>query len=196
MHSQFPRHPRIPPQAECVFSGVRSDVYQWNQEMYDGSFQTFEMLRFLDGSFVVAITPEGNILITDQEQPAKVAPFLGLPGGSFDFPDEDPLLCAQRELLEETGYMSDEWFPWHIFNGTGNIATCTYFYIARNVRKIQEIQPDPGEKIRVFTVTFDEFIELSSDQRFHHHWPIIPILYEARLDSLKKEELRKLFFGE
>lgn len=58
MVSQFPKHPRIPSQAECVFSGVRSDVYQWNQEMYDGSFQVFEMLRFLDGSFAVAITPE------------------------------------------------------------------------------------------------------------------------------------------
>ncbi|MDD2693963.1 MAG: NUDIX hydrolase [Candidatus Gracilibacteria bacterium] len=194
MQSQFPKHPRIPNQAECVFSGVRSDVYQWNQEMYDGSYQVFEMLRFLDGSFSVAITPEGNILITDQEQPAKIAPFLGLPGGSFDVPDEDPLLCAQRELLEETGYVSDEWLPWHTFNGTGNIATYTYFYIARNVRKIQEVQPDPGEKIRVFSVTFDEFIELSSNPRFHHHWPIIPILYEARLDPTKKEELRKIFF--
>ena len=58
MQSQFPRHPRIPAHAECVFSGIRSDVYQWNQEMYDGSFQVFEMLRFLDGSFAVAITPE------------------------------------------------------------------------------------------------------------------------------------------
>ena len=91
--------------------------------------------------------------------------------------------------------MSDDWTLWYTFNGTGNIATCTYFYIARNTRKIQEIQPDPGEKIRVFTVTFDEFLDLSSNQRFHHHWPIIPLLYEARLDDTKKEELRKLFFG-
>ncbi len=164
--------------------------------MYDGSYKTFEILRFLDGSFVVAITPEGTILLTDQEQPSRAAPFFGLPGGSFDFPDEDPLVCAQRELLEETGYMSDEWVPWHIFDGTGNVATFTHFYIARNVRKIQEVQPDPGEKIRVFSVTFDEFLELSSDHRFHHHWSILPLLYEARLDLTKKEELRKLFYGE
>lgn len=55
---RFPSHRRIPTHAQCVFSGVRSEIYQWDQEMYDGSFRTFEMLRFLDGSFAIAITPE------------------------------------------------------------------------------------------------------------------------------------------
>ena len=47
--------------------------------MYDGSHTTFEMLRFLDGAFTIAITPEKRILITEQEQPAKEHPFFGLP---------------------------------------------------------------------------------------------------------------------
>lgn len=48
--------------------------------MYDGSHRTFELLRFLDGAFTIAITPENRILITLQEQPAKAHAFLGLPG--------------------------------------------------------------------------------------------------------------------
>lgn len=164
--------------------------------MYDRSVRTFELIRFLDGAFTVAITPDHQILITEQEQPAKLHAFLGLPGGSFDTPDEDPRICAERELLEETGYRSDDWSLWHVFDGTGNVATYTYFFIARNVYPIGDISPDPGEKIRLFTVSFDEFLELSSDVRFHHHWSIIPLLYEARMNPSKKEALRKLFFGE
>lgn len=191
---RFTYHPRIPQQAQCVFSGVRSEVYQWDQEMYDGSYTTFELLRFLDGAFTIAITDEGKILITEQEQPAKDHPFLGLPGGSFDSPDEGALACAQRELLEETGYESHDWTLWHTFDGTGNVATFTYFYIARHIHQIQDIRSDPGEKIRTFTLDFEEFLMLSEDQRFHHHWSLIPLLYEARINTKKKEELRRLFF--
>lgn len=162
--------------------------------MYDGSHARFELLRFLDGAFTIAITSGGQILMTEQEQPAKEHSYLGLPGGSFDFPEEDALYCAQRELLEETGYESHDWTLWHTFDGTGNVATFTHFYVARNIIQIQDIRPDPGEKIRVFFVDFEEFLALSSDIRFHHHWSLIPLLYEARINREKKEELRRLFF--
>lgn len=35
----------IPEQAGCVFHGEIFDVYQWQQEMFDGSYERFEMLR-------------------------------------------------------------------------------------------------------------------------------------------------------
>lgn len=152
------------------------------------------MIRFLDGAFVIAITPEWRILLTRQEQPARAHPFLWLPGWSFDTPDEDPLVCAQRELLEESGYVSDEWELWHVFDGTGNVATCTYFYIARDTRRVQDITPDGGEKIQLFDVSFDEFLELSSDTMFHHHWSLIPLLYEARINPDNYSALKKKLY--
>ena len=95
------KHTNIPKNATCVFSGVRADIYQWNQEMYDGSQEVFERIRFLDGAFVIAITPENTIILTRQTQPGRSL-FYSLPGGSFDAPDENPLDCAKRELIEET----------------------------------------------------------------------------------------------
>jgi ADP-ribose pyrophosphatase len=189
----FTPHHNIPDNAECVFNGVRSEVYQWDQTMYDGSLARFERVRFLDGAFVIAILPDNRILITEQSQPWR-SEFLSLPGGSFDFPEEDPQECAVRELLEETGYVSDELVPWLRFDGTSNVMTYTHFFIARNCQKIQDIEPDSGERIELVTVTFDEFLELSSNHGFHHHWNLLPILYEARLSSQKKEELKKIFY--
>lgn len=194
IESKFSQHPSIPDSAECVFSGVRSEVYQWDQELYDGSIKRFERIRFFDGAFTLAITPEWKILITKQEQPAREMPFYSLPWGGFDFPDEDALLCAKRELLEETGYISDEWEHWHNYLGSSNLSTFTYFYIARNVRKIQEIQPDPGEKIEVFEVNFDEWLGLARTHQFTHHLTLLSSMYDALLDKEKHEELRCILF--
>ena len=38
----------IPLNAEKVFSGIRTEIYQWDQEMYDGSIERFERMRFID----------------------------------------------------------------------------------------------------------------------------------------------------
>jgi ADP-ribose pyrophosphatase len=188
-------HHLIPPDAACVFRWIRADIYQKNQLMYDGSYSTFEYIRYLDGAFVIPILPNGNILLTLQEQPGREK-FYSFPGGSFDFHEEDPLACAERELLEETWYRSDIIVPWFRFNGTANVMTYTHYYIARDCRQIQEISPDPGEKIQLVEVSFDELLELVSDKRFHHHWNLLPIFYEARLFEEKKQELRTLWFGE
>lgn len=185
---------KIPEHAELVFSWIRADIYQWDQIMYDGSVSRFESIRFLDGAFSIPILPDWRILLTRQEQPG-ISEFISLPGGSFDFPEEDPLGCALRELHEETWYISSDTVPWFQFSGTKNVNTSVYYYIARDCTRVWDIIADPGEKITLFPVTFDEFVELSSHPGFHHHWNLLPILYEARLYPDKKEELREVFYG-
>lgn len=186
--------PRIPSSAQKVFSGIRSDIYQWDQELYDGSRSTFECIRFLDGAFVIATTEDGKILLTKQEQPARDHFFFSLPWWSFDFPDEDPLLCAKRELLEETWYGEWEWGLYFTAKGTHNVIAYTYFYIARSVKKIAELQPDAWEKIELLFLDFDEFISYSENSYFSH-WPLLPHLFWAKLHREKYDTLKEIIFG-
>ncbi len=184
----------IPSHAELVFSWIRSKIYQWDQIMYNGVTKRFESIRFIDWAFVVAILPDWRILLTRQEQPL-ISEFISLPGWSFDSSDETQVDCAIRELREETWYTSDSITPWFEFSWTKNVNTSVYYYIARDCYRVGDIIPDGGEKIEVFTVTFDEFLELSSHPGFHHHWNLLPLLYEARLNPEKKESLRKVFYS-
>ena len=46
----------MPEHAKKVFSGVMFDVYQWEQEMYDGSTATFEKLTRPDTAQVIPVT--------------------------------------------------------------------------------------------------------------------------------------------
>ena len=48
-------HPSIPAHAEKVFDGVRCEIFQWNQTMYDGTTARFERARFMDGAFVLPV---------------------------------------------------------------------------------------------------------------------------------------------
>lgn len=86
---------KVPSQAKRVFKGIIFDVYQWEQELFDGSKQTFEMLKRPDTVEVIAVK-DGSILMSRQSQPNK-HDFFSLFGGRVE-PDEEPLAAAQREL--------------------------------------------------------------------------------------------------
>lgn len=59
-----------------------------------------------DAVFVVAVTDAGELLLVDVDR-HTVGRSLEVPAGGTD--GEDPLLAAQRELLEETGHVAREW---------------------------------------------------------------------------------------
>ena len=140
-----------------VFEGVIFDVYQWNQEMYDGSTEVFERLSRPDATVVLPVTSDGKILMSKQEQPS-VDPFWGLFGGRLE-EGEEPQPSAERELMEESGYecadikLVDEYRP------HSKIDWSIYYYIAKGCKKVSDQNLDAGEKIEVFEVDFEEFYE-------------------------------------
>src|SRR6266567_4147904 len=95
----------IPENAKKVFEGEIFDVFQWEQEMFDGSRKTFEKVERPDTANIIAFTEDGKVIILDQEQPGKDK-FVSLPGGRID-EGENPLEAAKRELLEETGFQPE-----------------------------------------------------------------------------------------
>lgn len=154
---------RIPKNAKKVFSGEIFDTYQWEQELFDGSTATFERIDRPDTVRTIA-TVGNEIIIIEDEQPARDK-ILAFPGGRID-PDEEPLAAAKRELLEETGYASDDWELYLEVQPTNKIDWTIYTFIARNCKKISEPKLDAGERISMGTVSFDECIEILSSEKF------------------------------
>jgi ADP-ribose pyrophosphatase len=64
----------------------------------------WEVARPLDAVGVVPLTSSGEVLLVRQFRPAVRHAVLEIPAGLLDVEGEDPEACAQRELLEETGY--------------------------------------------------------------------------------------------
>lgn len=181
----------MPPEAKMVFKGVIFEVWQWEQKQFDGSFRTFERLKRPDTIEVLAVVGD-KILVQDEQQP-DTGEFITVPAGRVD-PGEDHDVAAKRELLEETGHASDDWTLLEQHEPSGKIDWTIHIYAARNCSKQQEPDPGVGEKVRSRLVSLDELLLLCDEPRFRSV-ATGSILWRARLDPKKKEELRKVLFG-
>ena len=89
---------------------------------------------------------------------------LEIPAGKLDA-GEDPLVCAKRELEEETGIVASEWIS------LGTIATSPGFcnevihvYVAKGLSK-GEIHWDEDEYVEVERYTFDELLQRIKEEK-------------------------------
>lgn len=183
----------IPPHAKKAFSGQLFDVYQWEQELFDGTTSIFEKLKRRDTVVVVPVLPERKLLINEDEQPGRDM-VLTFPGGQID-EGETPEHAALRELHEETGYVSDELEFWKAYQPVTKLDWVIFVFIARDCRREGELHLDGGERISSRTISFDELLTLSRDPRFQNR-DIGDELIEARYDAKKRAELERLLFRE
>jgi ADP-ribose pyrophosphatase len=180
----------IPDNAKKVFSGVMFDVYQWEQELFDGNKATFEKLKRPDTVIIFPVLPDGKIILTEETQPGTGLS-IGTTGGRVD-EGEDVLTAAKRELLEESGYSAERFILWQAEYVLNKIDWVIYVFIAKGLKKVAEQHLDAGEKITLKPVTFDEFLEIGTSERFGEK-EIIAKLFEAKLNEGKMQELKRLF---
>ncbi|MDE3046334.1 MAG: NUDIX hydrolase [Verrucomicrobiota bacterium] len=93
--------------SELVFRGffdVQQDLLQ-RENGHKHSYLHFVLP--LDAAVVLAETPDGQLVLNREYRHATGKYLLGCPGGTLN-PNEDPLTGGTRELLEETGYTSDD----------------------------------------------------------------------------------------
>jgi len=181
---------KIPKQAKRVFKGKVFSVHHWKQKMFDGTFETFEMVKRDDTTQVIAVEGE-KILVTSEKQPDHFRA-LALPGGRVD-EGEAPLQAAKRELLEETGLKSDDWQLYKVYEPSRKIQWQVYFYIAKKCQKAAAPHMDNGEIITVRKVSFKKFVELFSSGDYGDRGFTADIL-RLRLEPKKLKKFEKNLF--
>lgn len=143
----------IPETARKIFEGQIFDVYQWQQKMFDGSEETFEMLKRPDTVLVIPVI-EDKIIVLEDEQP-HTGMSLSFPGGRVDKQDSNILSAAKREVLEETGYEFSNWRLIKVFQPHSKIEWFIYYYLAWEAGKKTVANLDAGEKIKLLKMSFE-----------------------------------------
>ena len=130
---------------------------------------------------IVASDEEGNYLCVRQFRHGIRQVTTEFPAGGIersdgrDYPEgtdtaggaEDALVSAKRELLEETGYVSDEWT--HLMTVPSNATISdnyAHIFRAKNCRKSAELHLDETEFLNVIRLTADDIEELIAEEKF------------------------------
>lgn len=182
----------IPDNAKLVFKGKVFDTYQWEVVASDGSVKIFEKVKRPDTVQVLAITKDHKFVVIKEAQPGKQLTY-GLPGGRVD-EGEDILASAQRELLEETGYSSNEWILFRSNQPVSKVEWAIYTFIARNCEKVAEQNLDGTEDIEVYEKTLAELSDIILDQSFDDR-ELKTIIQNTKFKPTELKKLELELFG-
>ena len=146
----------------------------------DGSvFEPFYSYSRRDYVVIVSSDVDGNFLCVRQFRQGIKKVTTEFPAGGIERKDgreygegndlstENALLAAKRELLEETGYESDEWK--HLLTVPSNATMAdnyAHLYVARNCRRVSEQSLDETEFLNVMLLSAQEIEEMIEKGEF------------------------------
>ena len=93
---------------EGVYDGIFLKMKRDTVALPDGQYAVREYLEHPGAVAILAILDDGRVLLERQYRYPIAQAVIEIPAGKLNA-GEDPLLCAQRELQEETGYTAKHW---------------------------------------------------------------------------------------
>lgn len=133
-------------------------------------------------SLIVAIDENRNLIVKDEYRYPIDRHLIELPGGTFDLGETDPLGVAKRELLEETGYSSDEWeLLFSNYDYPTKDVNQVHIFLAKNVTCISQQHLDQGEDIKFTMVPLEKAVSMCMDNTICVNGTIAAILKTARI---------------
>ncbi|HPP00265.1 MAG TPA: NUDIX hydrolase [bacterium] len=147
--------------SEIILRTPGVDVWRDCVELQNGNTIDYYVFEIREWASIVPITGDGKLVLVEQYRHACGGITLEFPAGLVDSRDPSPLDTAKRELLEETGYTSEDWTFLGTFQlGPSKIRNAFHLYCARNCQPAAAQNLDDTEDIRVLTVTVEEFQQL------------------------------------
>ena len=134
----------------------------------EGYKHTFNILDCPDWVNVISLTPENEIILVEQYRFGTEKHSLEPAGGVCD-PGEAPLESAKRELLEETGYSTEEWYSLgKVASNPAMQTNYTHTFLAKNCVKTNNQRLDDAERIKVHTMPLVNFLDLVGRGEIDH----------------------------
>jgi ADP-ribose pyrophosphatase len=135
-----------------VYDGELLHVRADRARLPDGKVAVREYITHPGAVVVIPVLANGELVLERQHRYPLHRDFYELPAGKIDR-GEDPLQCAQRELLEETGYSAKKWrYITTLYPCIGYSDEKLLYYLAEDLT-FTSASLDDGEHLEVFTLT-------------------------------------------
>ncbi|MBV8163583.1 MAG: NUDIX hydrolase [Candidatus Eremiobacteraeota bacterium] len=114
-----------------------------------------EIIEHRGGVAIIAMPQSRQIILVHQYRPAIGRAMWEVPAGKLEA-GEDPAQCAQRELLEETGYRAGALRElWSFYTAPGFCSELLHLFVAEDLMAGTP-RPDAGEQIETRSFDVDE----------------------------------------
>ncbi len=151
---------------EILHKGVVFDLFVDHIEYPSGNGSVREVAQHPGGAVVVPVFENGDVLMIQQFRYPIGKVIYELPAGKLD-PDEDPELCARRELEEETGYKAEQLDKLTAFYTTPGFCTeKLYIYLATGLRELTSGQQleEGEESIKVEKIPLRKALDMAASE--------------------------------
>jgi ADP-ribose pyrophosphatase len=156
-------------------------------ESADGHRSTRDIAGHPGGVAVVAIDPDGNVLLVRQWRHAIGRGLLEIPAGTLDREKdgsiEEHLGAAKRELEEETGYRAERWtYLAGFYTAPGFTSELMHLYLAEDLTPAdEEVRgPDEDERLELGRLPLAEAIAMADRGEFADAKTLVGLLLVAR----------------
>lgn len=139
---------------ELAYKGTLLEVYKDYMEFENGAHAQWDFIYHNGAAAVIPVLDDGRILMVSQYRSALDRNTLEIPAGKLEASDESGLICAKRELEEETGYRSDH--IERLLTLRTAVAYCNEkidIFVARNlIPSKQHLDEDEYVDVKVYTL--------------------------------------------
>ena len=144
--------------SRLAFEGSFLRLYIDKVRSADGHVSTREYLRHPGAVMIVPLLPDGQVVLERQFRYPLKRTAIEFPAGKIDA-GEKPFNCAQRELLEETGYRAARWsYLGGLHNAIAYSDEKIEMFLAEQLTH-EGATLDAGETLEVFTTPWHQLLQ-------------------------------------
>ena len=145
---------------QVVFEGKKVRLELHHLENEDGERTRREVCVHPGAVVILPLLADGRVVLIKNRRYTIGGQYLvELPAGTLE-KGEDPMNCAGRELLEETGYLAARLQPLgSFFSSPGILTEKMYVFAAYDLQRQQQALEE-GEEIELQFATFDDAIQM------------------------------------
>ena len=162
-----------------VFEGKIVSIEKHTVLFDDKSTSYREIARHCGGVGILAIDEADRVIMVKQYRKPYEEFLLEIPAGKLE-KGEAPEECAERELLEETGYKADilERLS-EIYPSPGFLDERLFVFKAKNIKDLGTQNLDADEHLEIVFIPFDEVLEMVQSGIIKDAKTMVAILLEA-----------------
>ncbi len=166
----------MPKELSTLLETKRFRVVQVAETLPNGDVLRREVIRHPGSVVIVPLVDEDRVCLIENYRVAVGRKLIELPAGTLE-PGEDPRECAQRELIEETGYRAARMEFLHAFYAAPGILDENMRLFVAHGLTLGASAREAGEQIENLIVDWSQALNMIYDGQIQDAKTIIGLLY-------------------